>query len=81
MKSSPENTTGWCCPAAVLPNILRNRPEGGGDRSPFLEAGKPIAANCHGPLLLLAAGDMKGRRMTCYPDLEPDLRSAGCRVS
>ena len=43
----------------------------------FIKAGKPIAANCHGPLLLLVAGDMKGRRMTCYPELEPDRRIAG----
>ena len=43
----------------------------------FLESRKPIAANCHGPLLLLAAGNVAGRTMTCYPDLEPDIRSAG----
>jgi protease I len=43
----------------------------------FVEAGKPIAANCHGPLLVIAAGGAKGKTMTCYPDLEPDIRSAG----
>ena len=43
----------------------------------FLEARKPIAANCHGPLLLLAAGGVAGRTMTCYPDLELDMRAAG----
>ncbi len=63
------------CPAAVLPSILRNRPKAVAIVRHFLEAGKPIAANCHGPLLLLAAGEMKGRKMTCYPDLEPDLEA------
>ena len=43
----------------------------------FLESGKPIAANCHGPLLVLAAGSVKGKTLTCYPDLEPDIKAAG----
>ena len=40
-------------------------------------SGKPIAANCHGPLLVLATGLAKGRTLTCYPDLEPDVRAGG----
>jgi putative intracellular protease/amidase len=43
----------------------------------FLETGKPIAAICHGPLLLLAAGSVKGKTLTCYSELEIDIRSAG----
>jgi protease I len=45
----------------------------------FLETDKPIAANCHGPLLILAAGGGKGRKMAAYPDLEPDLVMANCQ--
>src|SRR5258705_9437845 len=33
----------------------------------FLEAGKPVAAICHGPQLLIETGLMTGRRMTSYP--------------
>jgi protease I len=68
---------GLVLPGGRAPEFLRNRPKAVAIVRHFLQAGKPIAANCHGPLLLLAAGDMKGRRMTCYPELEPDLRAAG----
>ena len=40
-------------------------------------AGKPIAAICHGPLILAEAGLLKGRRATCYWKLEDQLRKAG----
>ena len=74
---SPGEYQGLVLPGGRAPEYLRNRPKAVAIVRHFLQEGKPIAANCHGPLLLLAAGDMKGRRMTCYPDLEPDLRSAG----
>jgi protease I len=74
---SPGEYQGLVLPGGRAPEFLRNRPKAVAIVRHFLQAGKPIAANCHGPLLLLAAGDMTGRRMTCYPDLEPDLRVAG----
>jgi len=74
---SPGAYQGLVLPGGRAPEFLRNRPKAVAIVRHFLEAGKPIAANCHGPLLLLAAGDMKGRKMTCYPDLECDVRSAG----
>jgi len=40
-------------------------------------AGGPIAVICHGPWLLISAGLMKGRHITSWPTLEPDLRNAG----
>ena len=54
-------STGWCCPGGRAPEYLRNRPKAVAIVRHFLEAGKPIAANCHGPLLLLAAGGPRGR--------------------
>ena len=45
----------------------------------FAEAGKPIAAICHGPQLLCAAGVVDGRSCTAYPALRPDLEAAGSR--
>lgn len=41
------------------------------------EAGKPIAAICHGPWTLIDAGLVKGRRMTSWPSLKADLTNAG----
>ena len=73
----PADYQGLVLPGGRAPEYLRNRPKALAIVRHFVENGKPIAANCHGPLLLLAAGGMKGRKMTCYPDLEPDLRAAG----
>lgn len=73
----PEQYDGLVLPGGRAPEYLRNRPHALTIVRHFLEAGKPIAANCHGPLLLIAAGGAKGKTMTAYPDLEPDLRAAG----
>jgi protease I len=43
----------------------------------FVEAGKPIAAICHGPWTLIEAGAVNGRTMTSYPSIQTDLRNAG----
>ncbi len=43
----------------------------------FAAANKPIAAICHGPQVLAAAGVLKGRKCTAYPAVGPDLRNAG----
>ncbi|MBO9203883.1 MULTISPECIES: type 1 glutamine amidotransferase domain-containing protein [Niastella] len=43
----------------------------------FLEAGKPVAAICHGPQLLIETGMLKGRTMTSYPSIKTDLKNAG----
>lgn len=64
-------------PGGRAPEYLRNRPKAREIVAHFLAKGKPIAANCHGPLLVLAAGSVQGRTMTCFADLEPDLRLAG----
>jgi protease I len=73
----PDEYHGLVLPGGRAPEYLRNRPRAVSIVGHFLESRKPIAANCHGPLLLLVAGSVKGRRMTSYPELEPDLRSAG----
>jgi protease I len=43
----------------------------------FHDAGKPIAAICHAPWLLVEADVVRGRRVTSYPSLKTDLRNAG----
>lgn len=64
-------------PGGRAPEYLRNRTRAVAIVRHFVEARKPIAANCHGPLLVIAAGGAQGRTMTSYPDLEPDIRAAG----
>ena len=43
----------------------------------FLESGKPVAAICHGPQLLIETGLIEGRKMTSYPSLRTDMENAG----
>lgn len=43
----------------------------------FFEAGKPVAAICHGPQLLAAAGVIEGRTLSAYPACAPEVRLAG----
>src|SRR5947207_3091180 len=68
---------GLVLPGGRAPEYLRNRPKAVAIVRHFVEAGKPIAANCHGPLLVIAAGGAKGKTMTAFPELEPEVRAAG----
>src|SRR5919202_4140081 len=43
----------------------------------FFKAGKPVAAICHAPWVLIEAGVVRGRKVTSWPSLETDLRNAG----
>jgi protease I len=43
----------------------------------FFEAGKPVAAICHAPWLLIEADVVRGRMITSYPSLKTDIRNAG----
>lgn len=45
----------------------------------FFQRNKPVAAICHGPQVLTAAGVLKGRTCMAYPPLKPDIESAGAR--
>ncbi|MFO1128481.1 MAG: DJ-1/PfpI family protein [Rhodospirillales bacterium] len=47
----------------------------------FGEAGKPIAAICHGPQLLAAAGVIADRHVSAYPACSPEVRLAGGRFA
>ena len=43
----------------------------------FADAGKPIAAICHGAQVLAAAGVLRGKSCSCYPAVSPEVASAG----
>ena len=43
----------------------------------FSDAGKPIAAICHGAQILAAAGILKDRTCSCYPAVSPEVMAAG----
>jgi protease I len=43
----------------------------------FIEAGKTVAAICHGPQLLIETEMISGKEMTSFPSLKTDLKNAG----
>ena len=42
-----------------------------------MDAGKPVAAICHGPQLLISANALGGRTLTCWPSIAIDVKNAG----
>lgn len=43
----------------------------------FFAADKPVAAICHGPQVLVSAGVLAGRRLTCYAGMAEELKGTG----
>jgi protease I len=67
-------------PGGVInPDSLRIQPKAVAFVREFFEAGKPVAAICHGPWTIINAGAARGRRVTSWPSLEVDLRNAGAQ--
>ncbi|MDF4250719.1 DJ-1/PfpI/YhbO family deglycase/protease [Streptomyces sp. WMMB303] len=65
---------------AMNPDQLRTDPDAVGFAREFMRAGKPVAAICHGPLTLVEAEVVRGRRLTSWPSIRTDLRNAGAEV-
>ena len=65
-------------PGGVMnPDKLRMEPKAVAFVREFFEAGKPVAAICHGPWMIVEAGQARGRRIASWPSLATDLRNAG----
>ncbi|MCJ8210321.1 type 1 glutamine amidotransferase [Mucilaginibacter sp. RS28] len=76
--TNPEDYDALVLPGGVLnPDKLRQNKEAVDFVAAFLEEGKPLAAICHGPQMLIETGMISGRRLTSYPSLQTDLKNAG----
>ena len=65
-------------PGGVMnPDTLRTLPRAVDFVRAFFDAGKPVAAICHGPWLLAEAEVLNGRRVTSFASIKTDLRHAG----
>ncbi|WP_017258939.1 type 1 glutamine amidotransferase domain-containing protein [Pedobacter arcticus] len=76
--ANPDEYDGLMVPGGVMnPDKMRADKNYVNFAKAFFEAGKPIAAICHGPQLLIETGALKGRKMTSYPSIKTDLINAG----
>ncbi len=65
-------------PGGVInPDRLRTEPAAVEFVRAFFDAGKPVAAICHGPQILIEADVVTGRRLTSYQSIRRDLINAG----
>ncbi len=76
--ANPEDYDLLVLPGGVLnPDKLRLNTDCIAFAQYFMEQGKPLAAICHGPQLLIETGMLEGKTMTSYPSLKTDLINAG----
>jgi protease I len=73
----PQDYDALVVPGGRAPEYLRLDPRVLEIVRHFAEADKPIAALCHGPQILAAAGVIKGKRLNAYPACQPDVELAG----
>jgi protease I len=64
-------------PGGRAPEYIRLNPKVLEIVQAFDKAGKPIAAICHGPQILVAANVLQGKECMCYPAVKPDVELAG----
>lgn len=69
--------TALVIPGGRGPENIRTHPEVKRIVREFFERSLPVAAICHGPQVLISAGVVKGRSMTCYYTVADDLVAAG----
>lgn len=76
--ANSDNYDGLMIPGGVInPDKMRLSSEYVSFTREFLETGKPVAAICHGPQLLIETGQLSGRELTSYPSIKTDLINAG----
>ncbi len=77
-EAPPEEFDALMIPGGLMnPDQLRSTEEALDFVRHFFEAGKPVAAICHGPQVLISAGLVRGRTMTSWPAIAADMRNAG----
>jgi protease I len=77
-KADPEKYDALMIPGGVInPDLMRRNEDCVNFAKTFLEEGKPVAAICHGPQLLIETGLLKGRELTSFHSIKTDLKNAG----
>src|ERR1041384_6149662 len=77
-KAKPQDFDARMTPGGLrTPDTLRSPREALEFVRHFFEEGKPVAAICHGPWVLIDAGVVRGRTLTSWPAIKTDVRNAG----
>ncbi|MCX5875912.1 MAG: type 1 glutamine amidotransferase [Deltaproteobacteria bacterium] len=74
---NPDDYAILILPGGMAPTLLRKEPKALEIARIFIARGKPVAAICHGPQVLISAGLLQGRRATCYRSVADELKKAG----
>lgn len=76
--AKPSDYDALVLPGGLMnPDELRSTPAAVDFVRDFADEGKPIAAICHAPWLLIEADVIRGRRLTSWPAIQTDVRNAG----
>jgi protease I len=77
-EANPADFDALMLPGGVMnPDHLRTDKQAVQFVKAFFQAGKPVAAICHGPWLLVEADVVRNRNLTSWPSLQTDIRNAG----
>ena len=77
-QAAPDEYDALLLPGGVFnPDALRLNPKAVTFVAAFFDAGKPVAAICHGPWTVIETGAARGRKLTSWPSLKTDLTNAG----
>jgi protease I len=77
-EADPDRYDGLILPGGVAnPDMARTDPDAVAFVASFFDQGKPVAAICYAPWMLVEANVVRGRRLTSFPSLQTDIRNAG----
>jgi protease I len=76
---SPREYDALVIPGGKSPAHLRKDADAVRFVKEFVASGKPVAAVCHGPQMLVEAGVVRGRQMTSWPEVRKELEDAGAK--
>lgn len=76
--AQPQDYDALLIPGGLMnPDTLRSTDDALAFTRHFFNEGKPVAAICHGPWVLIDAGVVSGRTLTSWPAIKTDVRNAG----
>src|SRR6202011_3472420 len=77
-EARPDEFDALMIPGGLMnPDTLRSNDDAVAFTRHFFETGKPVAAICHGPWVLIDAGVVRGRTLTSWPAIKTDVKNAG----